>query len=753
MANEDQHFDFLQKFRDAHGNQLTDQDIMNLLDISKDKWYAYKKNLGKVPYDVLIKLSEIFGVRVDEIINYQPPKFPGVNPECGYEPNIIQENLTTKIDNSRISRKTKKELKSLVKKACAKPKIAILGTSDAGKTALTNYLLGGESKLKQAYTATTSSKTYIISSKDRPENIRDDALILEGYDIDLDRLSDDDYLKEKLIASGTSSMIEDYCTHFGEQYEKYKDAIITAVLYSDRPLLDVCILVDSPGFGTGNNSNDDKIAFDAKDEADAVIFLSTALSFMDEKDQTFVKSCIKTLKSQTRIKSPLNNLFVLASQAQIVNGGDKKELERILDSGCDKLYSDSADCFWQETFEQPIEKSELRSRFYSFSTNKDNSAFIEDFIALLKQMPDECNKKAKKTILNHMDDILLTSKKEYERLSRALKKYLLIKNNQFDDSESRAVDFFNQNIVNNSEFDKMLNFSTNDAKDQQKRLLEEIDSFNIRSQEDFTDKYDEIINVGHIKNVIDEKGLKRKKADYQRLSSILQDELNANLDEILTEYSKEFSDKVNDYLKNFEKETIKTSEIVNGDIGSIFNVKGAFASALAGVATYGGLAFWAATCGNLGGYILIAKGVSVLSSLGISIAGGTATVISAVSAIGGPITLGIAIALIAAIGVFGIFSKSKSWQKTLAGKIVKEFNRKDVYGKYIDIINTYWEDTCSAFKSASDSLIEECDTKIKEQNKIIQESNENELRKITFEAESAYRHLTELYDEIANDLK
>ena len=49
----------------------------------------------------------------------------------------------------------------------------------------------------------------------------------------------------------------------------------------------------------------------------------------------------------------------------------------------------------------------------------------------------------------------------------------------------------------------------------------------------------------------------------------------------------------------------------------------AFAAGLTGLATIGGLAFWASTLGNLGAYILLAKGVSLLAALGISV-GGTA---------------------------------------------------------------------------------------------------------------------------------
>lgn len=86
----------------------------------------------------------------------------------------------------------------------------------------------------------------------------------------------------------------------------------------------------------------------------------------------------------------------------------------------------------------------------------------------------------------------------------------------------------------------------------------------------------------------------------------------SKMQDILKRSSKEFNNQLTSYFENFER-------------------------------TLGGLGLWAATVGNLGGYILVAKGVSLLSALGISV-GGTAAAASFVAAIGGPITIGIALA-------------------------------------------------------------------------------------------------------------
>ena len=161
------------------------------------------------------------------------------------------------------------------------------------------------------------------------------------------------------------------------------------------------------------------------------------------------------------------------------------------------------------------------------------------------------------------------------------------------------------------------------------------------------------------------------------------------------------NEKINAYITAYQKSIDESS--IPGISISIppFNVTRAFASGLAGLATFGALAFWASTLGNLGAYILIAKGVSLLSALGISV-GGTAAAASAIAAIGGPIVLGIALAIIAAISVFAIFSGG--WEKSIAKKIVAEYDKNNCLLKFKDVIDGYWKDTEIAFNASADKL-------------------------------------------------
>lgn len=185
------------------------------------------------------------------------------------------------------------------------------------------------------------------------------------------------------------------------------------------------------------------------------------------------------------------------------------------------------------------------------------------------------------------------------------------------------------------------------------------------------------------------------------------------------------SEEVEKYVNGFNPVNIDGSgKQVNVDMFG-FDARRIFASGLAGAATYGGLAFWASTCGNLGAYILIAKGVSVLSSIGIS-TGGTAAAVSAVASIGGPVVLGVALAVLAAMGIFAVFSGG--WKKSLAKNLVKAFAENNVGATYGEVIEKYWQDTQAEFDKAADNMEKEWQSLLKNLRNSLDSCSEDDLR-------------------------
>jgi len=142
-----------------------------------------------------------------------------------------------------------------------------------------------------------------------------------------------------------------------------------------------------------------------------------------------------------------------------------------------------------------------------------------------------------------------------------------------------------------------------------------------------------------------------------------------------------------------------------------FDARGTFLGGMAGLGTIGALGAWAATLGNLGGYIIVAKVASLLASLGISV-GGSAALVSLVAALGGPVVVGVALAVVVGWVVSALFGES--WERRLARKVVKALEEKDVRGQFEHGVWKFWDDTERAFQQAADNVEAEYDRQIDE---------------------------------------
>jgi len=215
--------------------------------------------------------------------------------------------------------------------------------------------------------------------------------------------------------------------------------------------------------------------------------------------------------------------------------------------------------------------------------------------------------------------------------------------------------------------------------------------------------FESVIDSKHIVSVVEKHGLKKNKKDLQQLVALLNAELENKLTAVLSEKSVLLKSDIDEFIEKcqitFTK--LETTAPETGSIPFTFNVGRAFAGGLSGLATFGALAAWAATCGNLGGYIIVAKAVSLLASLGIHV-GGTAAVISAVSAIGGPVVLGITIAVVAALT--SILALGGTWKKVVGSKLVKQYQSKDVLKSLTSASNKFWDDTMTAFRTGAEQI-------------------------------------------------
>lgn len=212
------------------------------------------------------------------------------------------------------------------------------------------------------------------------------------------------------------------------------------------------------------------------------------------------------------------------------------------------------------------------------------------------------------------------------------------------------------------------------------------------------------------------------------------------LDSHIRECAERIKPIVDDYVAEYEAASVRLPGAdLSGPLKIPFDARGAFLGGLAGISALGALGVWAATLGNLGGYIIVAKLVSLLSAIGISV-GGTAAATSLVAALGGPVTLAIGLGALLALGAWALFGDS--WQRRLAKKIAKTLEEKKMMEKLSAATEKYWTDTRAAFESGA----EEVERKYKDYLRSMRELVGDNATASRERIESLLHHMEELRD-------
>lgn len=680
----------LKSFRAKQLNGMSQEDFARQVGISQDKVSRMESDPSQVSLDVLIKIATHFGMSLDELIRLPKPIAQALQIDYTWSSaEFIRRTLLDYIAGNDVADTYQaeiKELSAVVEKTLRKPKVAFIGRSDVGKSTMINTLLGSE-RMPARWTPATAIAVYVKHINNRPDYMGNDEVWVFQSNPDSDevwddtRLEDQAYCRSLRLSSGNYDLLNTYGTRSGEHFAESKAT--AAVVFIDSSLLLNCDIVDLPGYGTGDRLEDDALSLREKSKADVLVYLSIANGFMRSEDISYIKDAIPSLPDiqscgDAEIK-PLANLFIVASQAHVIDNGNQAELKTIIDAGCDRLEKSLTEEFWSERRKPDA----LVDRFYAYTSNSPlvRERFEKDFCAILEVMPQVIEQRAGNIItqwVQNKDADLRKVIDGYQQLLDDRKK-----------CEESLKEYDRNEPKRHAEFQRA-----------KQRVVERIGKYRNESKGEIEDYYRTTITVDNLISLMERRGIRKKKEDLQvfstYVSGLLQDKTNA----VLKGKSNLLASDINDFLNAFEVSTTISVSNISFKL-SPFSKEQAFAAGLTGVATYGALAVWAASCGNLGGYILVAKGVSLLSSLGISV-GGTAAATSAVAAIGGPVVLGVALALIAATTVFAVFSGG--WKKSVAKKFVESCRDERVLDKLQTNINTYWNDTQAAFVASADRL-------------------------------------------------
>lgn len=166
-------------------------------------------------------------------------------------------------------------------------------------------------------------------------------------------------------------------------------------------------------------------------------------------------------------------------------------------------------------------------------------------------------------------------------------------------------------------------------------ILDRIDALEKETTSEVQDAVQKRLDPERIQKTI-ERFFDEKSDAKDRLLAILMERIESSVDHIIEEHTDRL---VGDISDDVDMRAELSIDVGNEEtVGAPFDMRGAFARGIAGLATVGGLSTWAASLGNMGGYmvghILAIRGPSAASAVGIRLSGGVATATVRLSALG-----------------------------------------------------------------------------------------------------------------------
>lgn len=684
----------LRSFREDKLKIKSQSAFAELIGVDQSSISRWEKDSDSIPFQVIQRILEKTGASYEELTGWKKPIPKPLDVKntwkkadlTKYTLNEYITNLLKQIDLPEEQKSAYiDDLCAGIKASLIKPKVAIVGRSDTGKSTLINALLGSD-KMPTSWTPTTSIAVYIKHISERPAFIEEDAWVFASHHDnenmwDERKLYDEAYCRSWKIAAGGIEILQSFGTRQGENYDKEAGS---AVIFIDAPILKTCNIVDLPGFGT-EEKNDDEITFSVAQKADVIIYLSQANGFMRIEDITYLKRNICELpvwenKSSNNLL-PLSNLFIVASQAHVVNNGNRIQLSEILDVGCKNLLKTIPRGYWSEREKasgyiySEDSYAELRARFFAYTTDIPDicKQFNEELTKLLEVLPIIINKKTKAFVRCYVASRKPNLTKEiqkYERIIEERDRYEILLKEIEKNESSRIRD--------------------NDIR--KKEVRDEISHLRKESIDECTTYISSIINVDALITLMRERGIKNKREDVELFASSLQSMLQEKCESILKTKSEKLSEKTKKYIVAFSDSIAKPFS--DNNINIDFDAGWTFISALSKIGIVGGF--------------------------GTLLSGTISRVLF------GPIGIAFSLLIVAGLGIVKLFGGG--WEKNVAKNIILKFEEKEIAVEYMSGISKYWKQTEIVFDQASAQLDENWNAYVKNLKETVNSYDINEIQ-------------------------
>ncbi len=592
------------------------------------------------------------------------------------------------------------KLEALIDSLLLLPRLVIAGRSDAGKSHVSNCLLGNEF-LPADYQPYTRIPIAVVHKNYRPSFVTADCAMMKGS-FDLTILNDASKFQERLAEVGPRKLLFDRAVHNNANDQEHGD-IAWALVFLDSDLLRACILVDTPGFAAADADTDR--AMEACRDAEILLYCSPAQGCFNQEDDVRLNHAIATLPCPETTDAdfpPLANfLFVITHAGPQVSANQLSKIHSTVSERFFRSFGDDLLRKRLNNLRPPPTKDEVAGRFVPFwgelgSRHLDMRQKVLDLVRA--HFPSYRKRLADRTIENFREGACSANRAKIEEWKNFLSRW---------EESIRRIQEAESNEPTRKEWvvNKKLEIEASIERHKRDTIAE----FDVR--------YSSLINVDAIERLIRERYPSQDDAKNELGAHLLR-KLQNPVGEDLEQKSRSLADEINNFLKGYASAGGQLPSLAfNFDATPGFDAAASFAGGLAGLTTFGALAVWATLLGNLGGYIIVAKVVGLLAAIGIP-TGGVAAVVTAISALGGPIVFGIAIAIIAALGALLCFWKS--WQRRMAEKVRDEFEKQGIRSKMRDQIVRYWTDTTHAFRTAASAVERDWEAYLKDLKMIVE---------------------------------
>ncbi|MEG4332203.1 MULTISPECIES: dynamin family protein [unclassified Microcoleus] len=717
------------RYREPKG--ISQEAVASRLGISADQVRHYEQFPAKVPMGMAVKWLQILGVDIATAMSEEIHPLPGIEPRSPYAELYRRLNLLNQYidENSFLSGlelqtdlPRPNDLQEQINQYYQKPNVVLTGAFDSGKSYLANTLLG-KKILPTGYQPATRVITIVCHVESRPEWFDGNVGIIDEkfwqdengkLNFNFLYLEDRERCQKHFLQFGSFDLLERYGVHqYDDSDDDSNDGGHTAIVYVDAPLLKACNLIDLPGYSDKQDevSKDVEKAKSATQIANVLLYASPAKGHINGQDMERLRNLLRLLpapENECKDFPTLGNFFIVATQADPSIPDD--ELPKILNKASARLYKEldeTAIEFRRKLTKQDITKEDVQKRFFTFWSERPDRCqrLFDDLTQLLREtLP--------KTVICRVDReinaVKYDNKQEY----------------------ANSIEQYQTTIAKIDEYRKELEKAEKNEPERQRQMWQKrsevskcINDLEKDTRKSFQTYAEKQIDVDSIEKMISQRYDKKKEAQ-EYAPGYLVDLLQTHVENRISVNSEKLKAEIDAFLEKYPVPKLPNKD---GIVVSIpFDTKGAFLGGIAGLGAYGALAAWAASLGNLGGYILVGKLVSLLSALFGATTGGTAAVISFVSAIGGPIVLGIGLAAGFASLVWNLFGEA--WQKRLAKEIHKHLTKQGVVNKFLAGIDQYWQETATAFDQGADAVEAKCKQYLKHLHEITSTDTQSKER-------------------------